>query len=73
MVKSGEMVTFYPNGRVKEIKHLDKNAFDGIQKEFYENGRIKLVEYRTFGRSVSFQKFDEQGNLLEEKKESMES
>lgn len=72
-IKSGEMINFYPNGRVKEIKHLDKNALDGIQKEFYENGRIKLVEYRTSGRSVSFQKFDEKGNLLEEKKESMES
>lgn len=67
------MINFYPNGRVKEIKHLDKNALEGIQKEFYENGRIKLVENRRVGRLVSFQKFDEKGNILEEKKEPMES
>ncbi|MFF6014098.1 toxin-antitoxin system YwqK family antitoxin [Lysinibacillus fusiformis] len=72
-IKDGEMVHFYPNGQVKEIKHLDKNTLEGKQKEFYENGILKLVEYRVLGRLVSFKKYDVQGNILEEKKESMES
>lgn len=71
-IKNGEMVHFYPNGQVKEIKQIDKNTLEGIQKEFYENGVLKLVEYRDLGRLVSFEKYDEQGNLSEEKKESME-
>ena len=52
---------------------MDKNTLEGKQKEFYENGVLKLVEYRVLGRLVSFKKYDVQGNILEEKKESMES
>lgn len=72
-IKSGEMVSFFPNGQVKEFKHIDKNTLEGIQKEFYENGFIKLVEYRLLGRVLGFKKFDETGNLLEEKKAPLES
>ncbi|MGE8000555.1 toxin-antitoxin system YwqK family antitoxin [Lysinibacillus sp. NPDC093190] len=71
-IKNGEMVYFYPNGQVKEIKHIDKNTLEGIQKEFYENGILKLVENRVLGRLVSFKKYDVQGNVLEEKNESTE-
>ena len=72
-IKNGEMVSFFPNGQVKEMKHIDKNTLEGIQKEFYENGLIKLVEYRLLGRLMAFKKFDEQGNILEEKKAPLES
>lgn len=70
-IKHGEMVQYYPNGQVKEIKYLDKNVLEGPQKEYYENGCIKLVEYRVLGRILSFKKYDEQGNLVEEKSEAI--
>lgn len=71
-VKNGEMVYYYPNGQVKEIKNIDTNTVEGIQKEFYENGVLKLVEYRVLGRLESFIKYDEHGNVLQEKNGSIE-
>jgi len=71
-IKNGEMVHFYPNGQVKKIQYINNNTLEGIQKEFYENGILKLVEIRTLGRLVSFEKYDNQGNVLEEMKESIE-
>lgn len=71
-VKNGEMVYYYPNGQVKKIKNIDTNTVEGIQKEFYENGVLKLVEYRVLGRLESFIKYDEHGNVLQEKNGSIE-
>ncbi|MEH7648980.1 hypothetical protein V7420_27605, partial [Bacillus toyonensis] len=61
---------FYPNGQVKEIKHIENNTLESIQKEFYENGVIRLMEHRVLGRLVSFKKYDEQGKIVEEMKEA---
>ena len=72
-VKNGEMLYFYPNGQVKEIKYLAKNTLEGIQKEYYENGVLKVVEYRVLGRLKTFKKYDEHGNVLEGKIEPTES
>nr|WP_064473438.1 hypothetical protein [Bacillus wiedmannii] len=69
-IKNGEMVNFYPNGQIKEIKHIENNTLEGIQKEFYENGVIRLMEHRALGRLVSFKKYDEQGKIVEEMKET---
>ena len=55
-IKNGEMVYFYPNGQVKEIKHIDNNTLEGIQKEFYENGVLKL-DFATNGAAVINGKF----------------
>lgn len=71
-VKNGKMVYYYPNGQVKEIKNIDKNTVEGIQKEFYENGVLKLIEYRVLGKLESFIKYDEHGNVLQEKNGSIE-
>ena len=71
--KNGEMVSFYPNGQVKEIKHIDNNTLEGVQKEFYENGAVKIMEHRVLGRIVRFKKYDEQGKVVEEKKQAMKS
>ena len=71
-VKNGKMVYYYPNGQVKEIKNIDKNTVEGIQKEFYENGVLKLIEYRVLGKLESFIKYDEYGNVLQDKNGSIE-
>ncbi|WP_257209067.1 hypothetical protein [Bacillus wiedmannii] len=49
---------------------MENNTLEGIQKEFYENGVIRLMEHRVLGRLVSFKKYDEQGKIVEEMKET---
>ncbi|MGM0727372.1 MULTISPECIES: toxin-antitoxin system YwqK family antitoxin [unclassified Bacillus (in: firmicutes)] len=72
-VKQGKYVEFYPNGNVKKIGHLSKNAADGYQVEFFENGNKKYESECVAGREMNYIKYDENGNVLEEKAEPNES
>ncbi len=72
-VKQGKYVEFYPNGNIKKIGQLSRNAADGYQVEFFENGNKKYESECVAGREMTYIKYDENGNVLEEKAEPDES
>ncbi|MEG0528417.1 MAG: hypothetical protein RR531_12960 [Longicatena sp.] len=71
-IKQGEFVEFYPNGTIKRINNMVDNVSERKQVEYYENGSIMLLEERSGGFLLTFIKYDEQGNIIEEKKEPTE-
>jgi len=72
-VKQGQFVEFYRNGNIKLIGNMDKSAAEGYQVEFYENGVKKYESECIAGREMTFKKYDEQGNIIEQKSEPTES
>ncbi|WP_026908821.1 toxin-antitoxin system YwqK family antitoxin [Paucisalibacillus globulus] len=72
-VKQGQNISFYPNGNIKRIGKMKKGAADGKQIEFYENQSKKYESECIAGREMTYIKYDEIGNILEEKKEPTES
>ncbi|WP_010677571.1 toxin-antitoxin system YwqK family antitoxin [Bacillus timonensis] len=72
-VKQGASVSFYPNGNIKRIGNMDKGAAEGFQVEYFEN-KIKKYESQCIaGREMTFIKYDENGNIKEQKIEPSES
>lgn len=72
-VKQGKFVEFYPNGNIKLIGNMDKSAAEGYQVEFYENGVIKYESECIAGREMTFKKYDDEGNIIEQKTEPTQS
>lgn len=72
-VEQGKYVEFYSNGNVNKIGHMSKNAADGYQVEFFENGKKKYESECVAGREMTYIKYDENGNVVEEKAEPNES
>ena len=72
-VKQGKYVEFYPNGNVKRIGNMNKNSAEGYQVEFFENEVKKYESECIAGREMTFKKYDEQGNILEQKNAPSES
>lgn len=71
-VKQGKYVSFYKNGQIKRIGHMDRSAAEGYQVEFFENGAMKYESDCIAGRAMTFKKYDEHGNIIEEKEEPSE-
>lgn len=72
-VKQGKYVEFYPNGELKLLGNMDKSSADGYQVEFFENGMKKYESECIAGREMTFKKYDNQGNLIEQKTDPTES
>ena len=72
-VKQGQSVSFYPDGSIKRIGNMDKGAADGYQVEYFKNGSKKYESNRVVGREMTYIKYDENGNIVEQKKEANES
>ncbi|MFP9131275.1 toxin-antitoxin system YwqK family antitoxin [Niallia sp. BSM11] len=72
-VKQGMSVEFYPNGNLKRVGNMNKNAAEGYQVEYSENGEVKYESECIAGREMIFKKYDEQGNIIEQKIEPSES
>lgn len=66
-IPNGEEVWFYESGKVKSYCIMASGTIEGEHTEWYENGSIKLVEYCKYGFVLKMQRFDENGNLIEEK------
>lgn len=66
-VKQGMYVEFYPNGNIKRIGNMNKNSADGYQVEFFENKGKKYEAECVAGLEMTFKKYDEQGNIKEQK------
>ena len=72
-VKQGMSVEFYPNGNLKRVGNMSKSAAEGYQVEFFENGEVKYESECIAGREMIFKKYNEQGDIIEQKIEPSES
>ncbi|MGE6599699.1 toxin-antitoxin system YwqK family antitoxin [Bacillus proteolyticus] len=72
-VRQGVSVSFYPNGNIKRIGNMDKSAAEGYQVEFYDNGVKKYESECIAGCEMTFIKYDEKGDIIEQKEEPSES
>ena len=52
---------------------MNKSSAEGYLVEFFENGTKKYESECIAGRQMIFKKYDEQGNIIEQKTESSES
>lgn len=68
-IKQGAFVEFYPSGNIKMVNNMVDNVSEGKQIEYFENGSVKMIEERIGGFLMTFIKYDEDGNIIEEKKE----
>lgn len=66
-VKEGQSVRFYKNARIKSISNMNKGTSHGNQLSYYENGQIEFKGERFAGLAIQYKKWDEDGNLIEEK------
>lgn len=71
-VRQGKYVKFFSNGNVKSISNMNKNAAEGYWVEFFENGAKKYESECIAGCEMTFIKYDEHGNIIEQKTEPSE-
>ncbi|MBE5959440.1 MAG: hypothetical protein E7254_11340 [Lachnospiraceae bacterium] len=65
---SGEFVEFYDSGELQSYAIMDLGARDGAFIEWYKNGKIKKEGFSRYGVRLIERKYDELGNLINEKK-----
>lgn len=68
-VDHGEFVRFYESSKIKEYYIKRRGQIFGDYIQWYESGSVKSIEYRKYGLVVSYKKWDENGNLIDEKTE----
>ncbi|MBD8074646.1 toxin-antitoxin system YwqK family antitoxin [Bacillus thuringiensis] len=69
-VKQGEYVELYMNGNIKRISNMNRSTVEGYHVEFFQNGMKKHESECIAGREMTFKKYDEQGNIVEQKNET---
>lgn len=67
-IPNGERVRFYESGKIKSYEIMDTGTIDGNYIEWYEKGNIKLEKYCKYGLVLRMKEYNEEGNLLKEKK-----
>lgn len=67
-IPNGKRVRFYENGNVKSVCVMDTGTIDGEFTEWYEDGKVKREEYCKYGLVLREKVFDENGNIISEKK-----
>ncbi|GMQ59692.1 hypothetical protein AN1V17_40920 [Vallitalea sediminicola] len=68
-IKDGECIDFYETGKLKRHCMMEKGQILGKNYIWYENGNIKTKEFCKYGIVMSYKKFDEDGNIIDSKKE----
>ncbi|GFZ32146.1 hypothetical protein CSC2_26720 [Clostridium zeae] len=71
--KNGEYVGFYESSKVSRFCIMRDGQILGKNIEWYENGSVKSIEYCKHGVVISFEKWDEKGNLINKKTEANDS
>lgn len=71
-IPHGEKAEFYECGKIKSYCIMDTGTIDGEKVEWYENGKIKRKQTCKYGLVLKLQEFDEDGNLVKEKKDLSE-
>jgi len=71
-ISNGPCVYFYENGNIKSYCVMDGGTIDGEHIVFYENGAMKLIENCKYGLVLTMQEFDENGRVINEKKELLD-
>ncbi|GAB6085909.1 toxin-antitoxin system YwqK family antitoxin [Alkaliphilus crotonatoxidans] len=66
-IQDGECVNFYETGEPKRYCIMRRGQILGKNIVWYKNGNIKLIEYSKYGIVCSYEKFDEQGNMIDRK------
>ena len=67
-IPNGIKVEFYESGRLRSKCIMDRGTIDGQKIVWYENGKIKSKENCKYGLVLPSSKWDEDGNLINEKK-----
>lgn len=67
--EEGESVYFYENGNVESRSTMLHGRMHGEEYCYYENGKIKSIRHGEFGVILNAKEWDEDGNLIFEKKE----
>ena len=67
-IPNGESVEFYESGRLRSKCIMDRGTIDGEKVVWYENGKIKSKENCKYGLVLESSKWDEEGNLINGKK-----
>lgn len=62
----------YENGNIKRISNMNRSTVEGYHVEFFQNGMKKHESECIAGREMTFKKYDEQGNIVEQKIEPTE-
>ncbi|MGG1609415.1 toxin-antitoxin system YwqK family antitoxin [Bacillus wiedmannii] len=62
----------YENGNIKRISNMNRSTAEGYHVEFFQNGMKKHESECIAGREMTFKKYDEQGNIVEQKIEPTE-
>ncbi|MBJ8072435.1 MULTISPECIES: toxin-antitoxin system YwqK family antitoxin [Bacillus cereus group] len=71
-VKQGRYVEFYLDGNIRRIGNMNRSAAEGYHVEFFKDGMKKRESEFIAGREMTFKKYDEQGNTIEQKAELTE-
>lgn len=66
-IKNGECVRFYECGKIKEYCIMESGTICGEKIEWFESGGIKSIENCKYGIVISYEKWDESGNLVDKK------
>ncbi|WP_058487071.1 toxin-antitoxin system YwqK family antitoxin [Defluviitalea phaphyphila] len=66
-IPNGEYVEFYDTGEIRRYCIMDGGQVLGEDIIWYKNGNIKLRRYWKYGIEISYEKFDEKGNIISRK------
>jgi len=69
-VPDGVMRGWYRNGKIRSEKFYIKGRIQGYVREWYESGQIKREEEIYNGIALSTKQWDENGNLIVDKRKN---
>lgn len=72
-ISNGEFVEFYESTKIKKFRIMKKGTVCGESIEWFESGSVKSREYCKYGIVVSYEEWDENGNLVDKKTEPSDS
>lgn len=70
--KEGEYVEFYKDGQLMKRQIMKHGKTNGKREEWYPSGLIKRISEYRYGICLSYTEWDENGNIIDEKKEPTE-
>jgi antitoxin component YwqK of YwqJK toxin-antitoxin module len=72
-ISNGEFVDFYESTKIKKHRIMRKGQIWGESIEWFENGSVRCIEHCKYGIVISYEKWDENGNLVDKKTEPNDS
>ena len=72
-IPNGQRVRYYESGKIESSCVMDTGTIDGAYVEWYENGNVRMEKTCKYGLVLSMKRYDESGNVVEEKTELTDS